>query len=92
MMKARIVLLVAALVFLLLGGAVPAQSGKMDAQPVYTVAQGSAAGGSYYLTGDAWQVTGIAAAPAYRLGEAWPSQGAGCCCTYLPCLMRGATP
>jgi len=87
-MKARIVLLVAALLLLLLGGAAPAQSGRPDAQPVYTVAQGAAAGGGYSLAGGAWQVSGIAAAPAYLLGAVWPDQGVGCCCSYLPCVTR----
>jgi hypothetical protein len=89
-MKARIVLLVAALVLLLLGGVLPAQSGKADVPPVYAVAQGSAAGGDYYLAGGTWQVSGIVTAPGYRLQWAWPLQAAGCCCVWLPCTPRSA--
>ncbi|HNS51831.1 MAG TPA: hypothetical protein PKO09_11695 [Anaerolineae bacterium] len=62
------------------------------AQPAgpYQVARGMISGGSYRLTTVNWQVTGDASGGSYRLlGPASPSSaGSGCCCTYLPCLMR----
>ena len=87
-MKVRIVLLGIALVFLLLNGAVPAQSGKIETSSVYVIASGTAAGGGYSLAGATWQVGGVATAPDYRLEGAAPFQGEGCCCTYLPCVLR----
>ena len=46
-------------------------------------AQGSA-------QGSAWRVSGTASGGGYRLSEAAPSAltGSGCCCTYLPCVLR----
>jgi hypothetical protein len=47
-------------------------------------------GGGYRLTGLAWQFSGIASGGKYRLlGPAAPAlRGNGCCCTYLPCIVR----
>ena len=56
----------------------------------YTVKQGVSTGGGYRLSGLAWQVDGAASGRGYRLlGPAGPmSSENGCCCTYLPCVLR----
>ena len=62
-------------------------------------AEGSASGRGYCLTGlapdqlqgDAWQVWGEASGGRYRLEAPTAVSsyvGSGCCCTYLPSLMR----
>jgi hypothetical protein len=76
---------------LLLVGVVLAQTGGASDLPTwYTVEQGTASGGSYYLTGLAWRASGTAGGGGYRLLEpASPTlTGSGCCCTYLPCMLK----
>jgi hypothetical protein len=75
---------------LLLAGVALAQSGGPGSAVWYTVEQGTATGGGYYLTSPAWQVSGAASGGEYRLlGPAAPMlRGSGCCCTYLPCVLR----
>ncbi|MDH7484853.1 MAG: hypothetical protein QHJ81_01095 [Anaerolineae bacterium] len=83
-------LLLTLLVLLLLVGAVLAQPGGPGPAVWYTVEEGMASGGGYRLTGLAWQFSGIASGGKYRLlGPAAPAlRGNGCCCTYLPCIVR----
>ena len=49
-----------------------------------------AAGGEYRLAALAWQVTGTAGGGEYRLlgVEAPAMRGSGCCCSYLPVILR----
>jgi len=56
----------------------------------YQVGGGLTSGGSYRLTTVEWQVSGAATGEGYRLvGPMAPGlAGSGCCCTYLPCVMR----
>jgi len=56
----------------------------------YIAAQGVAPGRGYRLTSLAWQVRGTAGGGGYRLpGPAAPASSEnGCCCTYLPCVLR----
>jgi hypothetical protein len=59
--------------------------------PGLTVAPaGAASGGRYRLSSLAWQVKGSAAGGGYLLqGPVQPAlNGSGCCCTYLPCVLR----
>jgi hypothetical protein len=89
MMKQRMMLTV--IVFLvLLGSVVIAQPSRPDSSQPHTVDNGVAVGGGYQLTGLVWQVTGTATGGNYRLlSPAAPTlRGSGCCCTYLPVLMR----
>jgi hypothetical protein len=80
--------IIALICALLLAGVVVAQPGeKADAAGVYAVEQGTASGGSYHLAGLVWQFRGTASNGHYRLVEPADSS-AGCCCTYLPCLLR----
>jgi hypothetical protein len=76
--------------FLLLVGVALAQSGRPGPDAWYTVEQGTASGGGYRLTSLAWQLSGTASGGGYRLlGPATPLlRGSGCCCTYLPCVLR----
>jgi hypothetical protein len=84
-MKTRIVLLLILTTLLLLsvGAAALSASG-------YQVEAGTIAGGGYRLTTVSPLADTMAAGGAYRLlGPAVPQlRGSGCCCTYLPCLMR----
>lgn len=83
-MKGRVVIL-AVVAFLLLTTSGLAQSGRG-----YSVEGGMAAGGGYRLMSFAPLAENVAVGGAYRLlGLSVPAlQGSGCCCTYLPCLMR----
>ena len=73
---------------LLLGGIVQAQTGGPG--PGYTVQAGTVAGGGYQLTALHWQVEGSTSGGGYHLlSPISPAlQGSGCCCTYLPCVLR----
>lgn len=75
---------------LLLAGATSAQSGSQPPPPWYAVEQGRASGGHYHLTSVSWRVGGAASGGAYRLlSPSSPTlRGSGCCCTYMPCVLR----
>ncbi|MFQ6101351.1 MAG: hypothetical protein ACE5OS_08975 [Anaerolineae bacterium] len=91
MRKHALSVAIAALVCVLLLAAVAlAQPGGPDPAPWYVVEKGAASGGHYHLTSLAWQVEGAAGGEGYRLlSPASPTlRGNGCCCTYLPCLLR----
>jgi hypothetical protein len=90
---------VVALACVLLAGVVLAQSGggsdpptwyTVEQGPALSVVEGTASGGGYYLTSLAWRASGTASGGGYRLlGPASPTlTGNGCCCTYLPCVVR----
>ena len=51
---------------------------------------GTAAGGEYRLAALTWQVSGTASGGEYRLlgVEAPALRGSGCCCSYLPVILR----
>lgn len=70
---------------LLLGTMVSAQPGGG-----YAVKDGTIAGGGYQLTSAGPQAGTISAGGTYRLlvPAAPEQQGSGCCCTYLPCVLR----
>jgi hypothetical protein len=92
-MKTRRVILVAVVALLFSSTGVLAQHGGL-----YTAEQEVASGGSYHLTSLApssvadltWQVSGTASGGNYRLSAlpALALTGSGCCCTYLPCILR----
>lgn len=46
--------------------------------------------GSYMIVPLEWQVVGTTAGGGYTLeaSQAVPLTGSGCCCTYLPCVIR----
>ena len=89
MKRAAILAVIVAL--LLLGTVAPTRSGGHDPPVWRTVEQGAASGGGYRLTSLAWQVSGAASGGEYRLlGPAGPASSEdGCCCTYVPCVLRG---
>jgi hypothetical protein len=84
-MRVRFILLVILLAFLLLSTGVGAL-----AAPRYQVETGTISGGGYQLTTFGSQAGNVAAGGAYRLlGPTAPElQGSGCCCVYLPCVLR----
>lgn len=90
--KHALYLVLAILLCLLLGTAVLAQHAAPAAPPVYLVEAGAALGPGYRLAGGTWQVEGNAGGAGYLLQAAGSGilQGAGCCCTYLPCMSRAA--
>ena len=89
MKRMTIFLTIAAL--LLLGSAALAQSGGPEPPALYSVQQGTVSGGDYQLTNLSWQVSGEASGQDYRLLDAATDglRGSGCCCTYVPCVLRG---
>ena len=60
---------------------------------VYAVRAGAAAGGGYQLmTGwQDWSVRGAASGGSYRIEVVGAVRGTGtpCCCSYLPCALKG---
>ena len=82
-----IILVVALIGALALGGVTAAQVGK-DQTGAYAVWIEAAAGGSYHLDGGGWQVQGAASSPGYHL-EAPGGATEGCtpcCCSCMPCI------
>lgn len=84
-MVKRITLSLLLIAFLLLSTGASALSGSN-----YQVEGGTISGGSYQLDSFGVQAGSIAAGGAYRLlGPSAPNlRGSGCCCTYLPCIVR----
>ena len=88
-MKARTMILGTVAALLLLSAVTLAQSGGRFPSAPYMVERGTASGGLYRLTGLAWQVEGAADGGGYRLSPATPTlRGNGCCCTWIPCVLR----
>ncbi len=57
----------------------------------YVVERGAASGESYHLTSLAWQATSSRGAGYRLLSLAAPlSSENGCCCNYLPCMLRNS--
>lgn len=86
-----LIALLLVIALLTVAGAVPAQSSGAGPGQAMSVQPGTSSGGGYRLASLAWQVSGTAAGGSYALTS--PSapelQGSGCCCTYLPCILRG---
>jgi hypothetical protein len=97
-MKARTLILFVMIAFLLLGSvtlrliqdSALAQSGAQPPPAQYIVGKGTFSGEHYRLTSLAWQARGAVGGGGYRLlGPAAPASSEnGCCCTYLPCVLR----
>ena len=84
-MKIRTTLLLIVLAFVLLSTGVGALF-----TPRYPVESATLAGGGYRLTSFGPQADNISIGGTYRLlGSSAPAHlASGCCCTYLPCIMR----
>jgi hypothetical protein len=56
----------------------------------FVAAPATLSGGEYLLESSGWQISGASAGGGYLLERpAAPRlNGNGCCCTYLPCVMR----
>ena len=76
-------------VLVLGGSAALAQAPAPVPAAAYVVEQAQAAGGGYRLAAGTWQARGVAGSSGYQLSSVI-LQGSGCCCTFLPCLFRGA--
>jgi len=84
---------------LAVAGVTLAQSGRPGPGQPVSVQAGTSSGGTYQLASlplrqaqdNAWQVSGTAFGGGYALAspQAPALRGSGCCCTYLPCLLRG---
>ncbi|UCC63704.1 MAG: hypothetical protein JSV36_01190 [Anaerolineae bacterium] len=72
------------------GGVALAQTAVPGTGQAMSVQAGTITGGGYHLTSLAWQVSGTAAGGGYALTspQAPVLRGSGCCCTYLPCILR----
>jgi hypothetical protein len=96
-MKTLIALLLV-ISLLAVGGAALAQTGRPGREQAPSVQAGTASGGGYHLAslalrqaqGSAWQVSGTVAGEGYHLAVPYTPalRGSGCCCTYLPCILR----
>jgi hypothetical protein len=91
-MKDHKAIMLALVAFLLLSGLAMAQIGSRGLVPVPAAQAGTSAGGSYQLTSLAWQVSGTAVGGRYTLTVpcAPALRGSGCCCSYLPIVLRSA--
>jgi C4-dicarboxylate transporter len=88
-MKRRVLILTLVVLLSLVAAALV--WGQDDAPfSTYAVAPGTAAGQGYRLTSLGWHVDRAVAGGAYQLvGPASTVlRGSGCCCTYVPCVMR----
>ena len=86
----RVAILVLVVAFLVLAGAGLAQPGDSELPPPYVVEADTVSGGDYQLTGQGASAAVEMSGGAYRLqGGVQPMlRGNGCCCTYLPCILR----
>ncbi len=89
-MKARIIILATLVVLLLAGSVASAQPAKQAQSTWYTVERGSASGGGYHLVSQVWQVGRVSSGAGYHLQAPMmpASSENGCCCTFLPCILR----
>jgi hypothetical protein len=87
-MKMRTTVSVVAILLLLLATA--AQASSRNPTGGVSVRTGVTSGGSYRLTSLAWQGSITARGGGYHLLVAYEPRltGSGCCCTYLPCIVR----
>ena len=89
-MRRQMVSIAIVVASLLLSTVVLAQSGPHKPPLLYTVKAGTASGGNYHLSSLVWEMSGTAYGRGYRLlGLIRPMlRGNGCCCVYLPCVLR----
>lgn len=87
-MKLQTVILCAIVMLLLVISTERARSDEL--QRGYVVEQVILSGGRFHLTSTVWQIRGMADGGEYRLFSfSTPNlRGSGCCCTYLPCVLR----
>ena len=90
-MKKPMAFMLALLACALLSGLALAQTGGSRPVPAYAVQAGTSAGGSYQVSSLVWRVGGTAAGGEYTLAipDAPELRGSGCCCIYLPAVLRG---
>ncbi len=86
------------ILLLVMAGSVLAQSSGAGSGQSLGVQPGTSSGGNYQLASlplhpaqdNGWQVSGAAGGGGYALAAlSQPAlRGSGCCCTYLPCILR----
>ncbi len=91
MMKTQIVILTVVAAFLLWAMVAMAQPGNSNPSMGYTIEARTISGGNYHLTNPGWRVQDTARGGGYQLWK--PSAVSipaanGCCCTYLPLILR----
>jgi hypothetical protein len=90
-MKTRMTILIAVMALLLLGTVASAQSSRPSQSLEYTARAVTVAGGSYQLTSLGLEIGRTSSGGGYRLlnpDAPSASSGHGCCCMYLPCIVR----
>jgi hypothetical protein len=91
-MKPRTMIVIALVAILLLAsGAIALAKTIQEGDPIsYQVETSLSTGQGYQLTHQAEQVSGTLSGGGYTLliPASSISAGSGCCCTYLPCLMK----
>jgi hypothetical protein len=89
-MKLHTVVIVVSALILLLTTVVLAESDGRNRAGGYTAEAEVASGGNYRLTSLFWPGSATASGGDYRLmiASAPRPSGSGCCCTYLPCILR----
>jgi hypothetical protein len=90
----RVIMLGLIVACLVLAGVSRAQPGVPEPAPPHRVEGCAASGGQYRLAAMAWQIQGTVGGGGYRLdAPAAPLlRGSGCCCTYLPLVVRSYWP
>jgi len=94
-MKARIATLTVVVLLLLTTGLLPGAAPAVAQPGGQSAVQNSiSSGGNYRLIGleeEAASAVTVASGGGYRLSQVPEAQtlaGSGCCCTYLPCILR----
>lgn len=85
-----LILLVLIITLLVGGGVALAQSSGAGPGQSLSIQPATSSGGNYQLASLIWQVSGTASGGGYALASPYvPTlRGSGCCCTYLPCILR----
>jgi hypothetical protein len=75
---------------LAVGSTALAQTGEAGSAPTWRVQPGTSSDGSYQLASLSWPVSSTITGEGYALTSPYTPalRGSGCCCTYLPCILR----
>ena len=90
MMKTRTIILLLLIAVPLLISSVALARPEQPVASNTTTQPSPTTGGAYQLDGSTWQISGISTGGLYQLlgPQGSTLRGNGCCCTYLPCLLR----
>lgn len=90
-MKSRFIIITfLAILFLVLGSIVTTQARGEAPSISYQVANGTTSGEGYQLITYNWLIRGTLSGDRFLINIASSPllNGSGCCCTYLPCILR----